>query len=135
MPSGHPPDPSGSTLETAGIRRYATMVSEIPPEDVKAKLEDDDVQIVDIRSESEYERGHIPGAINVPMAELATKIDEYDWGEDVVVACPIGQSSVQAARLIGSYEHVDSDAVASMEGGYREWEYDLETGTDDDAEN
>ncbi|WP_293028525.1 rhodanese-like domain-containing protein [Natronococcus sp.] len=109
------------------------MVSEISPEDVKEKLEDDDVQIVDIRSEPEYQRGHIPGAINVPMAKLATEIDEYDWGDDVVVACPIGQSSIQAARLIGSFEDVDSDAVASMEGGYREWEYDLETGSADDA--
>ncbi|AGB37133.1 rhodanese-like domain-containing protein [Natronococcus occultus] len=110
------------------------MVSEIPPEDVKEKLENEDVQIVDIRPESEYERGHIPGAINIPMSRLASEIDEYDWGDDVVVACPIGQSSVQAARLIGSFEDVDGDAVASMAGGYREWEYDLETSADGEAE-
>lgn len=110
------------------------MVEEVTPEEVKEKLEDDDVQVVDIRPESEYEQGHIPGAINVPMNELPARIDEYDWGEDVVVACPIGQSSIQAARLIGSYEDADSEAVASMEGGYREWEYDLETGPDTDDE-
>ncbi|WP_049893055.1 rhodanese-like domain-containing protein [Natronococcus jeotgali] len=109
------------------------MVSEISAEDVKEKLENEDVQIVDIRSESEYERGHIPGAINIPMTRLAAEIDEYDWGDDVVVACPIGQSSVQAARLIGSFEDVDSDAVASMAGGYRDWEYDLETETESES--
>jgi hypothetical protein len=47
----------------------------------------------------------------------------------VVVACPIGESSIQAARLIGSYEEVeDPDAVRSMAGGYRAWEYPLEEG-------
>jgi rhodanese-related sulfurtransferase len=62
------------------------------------------------------------------MAELPRRVDEVEWGDDVVVACPIGQSSIQAARLIGSYEGVDDDSsVRSMAGGYDEWEYDLET--------
>ncbi|SFC41964.1 Rhodanese-related sulfurtransferase [Halobiforma haloterrestris] len=111
------------------------MVDEVTPDEVKEKLEDDDVQVVDIRPESEFEQGHIPGAINIPMSELPSRIDEYDWGDDVVVACPIGQSSIQAARLIGSYEDAESDAVASMEGGYREWEYELETGTESESDS
>lgn len=109
------------------------MVQEIPPEDVEAKLDDEDAQIVDIRPPAEFERGHIPGAINIPMNELPRRIDEYDWGDDVVVACPIGQSSVQAAKLIGSYEGVDdAEGVKSMSGGYEEWEYELETGSESD---
>jgi len=107
------------------------MVEEIAPEDVKARIDADaDTQIVDIRSPAEFDRGHIPGAINVPLAELPRRVDEVEWSDDVVVACPIGQSSIQAARLIGSYEGVDDDAsVRSMAGGYRAWEYDLATDT------
>ena len=76
----------------------------------------------------DYEDGHIPGAINVPMTELPSRIDEIEWGDDVVVACPIGQSSIQAARLIGSYEDVeDAENVRSMSGGYQAWDYDLES--------
>jgi rhodanese-related sulfurtransferase len=108
------------------------MVDEIPPEAVEEKL--DEVQVVDIRSREQFERGHIPGAVNIPMGELPRQIDDHDWDEEVVVACPIGQSSVQAARLIESYEAVDDDArVASMAGGYKEWESDLETGTEDET--
>ena len=105
------------------------MVEELTPDEVKARIDDDaDTQVVDIRSPAEFERGHIPGAINIPMAELPRRVDEVEWGDDVVVACPIGQSSIQAARLIGSYEGVDDDSsVRSMAGGYDEWEYDLET--------
>jgi rhodanese-related sulfurtransferase len=105
------------------------MVAELTPDEVKARLDDDaDTQVVDIRSPAEFERGHIPGAINIPMAELPRRVDEVEWGDDVVVACPIGQSSIQAARLIGSYEGVDDDSsVRSMAGGYDEWDYGLET--------
>jgi rhodanese-related sulfurtransferase len=107
------------------------MVEEIPPEAVKERLDDEDAQIVDIRQPDEFAAGHIPGAINIPMTELPDHVDEVEWADDVTVVCPIGQSSVQAAKLIGSYEGADADAVKSMAGGYREWEYDLETGDDE----
>ena len=111
------------------------MVEEVTPEEVKEKIDaGEDVRIVDIRSDEEYEHGHIPGAVNIPMNRLPTEIDRYDWDGAVVVACPIGQSSVQAAKLIGSYEGVeDPDAVASMKGGYEAWEYELEEGDGTEA--
>jgi rhodanese-related sulfurtransferase len=106
------------------------MVEEISPEAVREKLEDgEDVQVVDIRGPREFEAGHVPGAVNVPMPQLPRTVEDVDWGDDVVVACPIGQSSIQAARLIQSYEGVDDDAaVRSMAGGYDAWEYDLASG-------
>jgi len=105
-----------------------TMVEEITPEELHERLESgDSPQIVDIRGPAEFAAGHVPGAINVPMGELPSRIDEIDWADEVVVTCPIGQSSVQAARLIGSYEGVDdADSVRSMTGGYDAWEYELE---------
>jgi len=108
------------------------MVEEITPEEVKRKIDGgEETQIIDIRPAEQFERGHIPGAKNIPMGDLPRRIEEVDWGDDVVVACPIGQSSVQAARLIGSYEGVeDSEEVKSMAGGYDAWEYELETGPD-----
>ena len=111
------------------------MVEEVSPEALHERLEaGDDVQVVDIRPEAEYDRGHVPGALNLPMDRFAVGIEDVEWGEDVVVACPIGKSSVQAARLLGSYEDVADEArVASLDGGYRAWEYDLETGSDANA--
>jgi thiosulfate/3-mercaptopyruvate sulfurtransferase len=112
-------------------------IEETTPEDVKRKLDaGNPPQVIDIRSPAEFDAGHIPGAENVPMHELPGRIDEIEWGEDVVVACPIGQSSIQAARLISSYEGVDDDrTVKSMAGGYDAWEYELESGTSDRAES
>jgi len=104
------------------------MIEEIAPAAVKEKLDDEDAQIVDIRQPDEFAEGHVPGAINIPMSELPARVGEVDWSDDVTVVCPIGQSSVQAAKLIGSYEGADADAVKSMKGGYDEWEYELESG-------
>lgn len=105
------------------------MVGEVTPEEVKAKLGDETAQIIDIRPPDAFERGHIPDAINVPMAELPRRIDEVEWADDITVVCPIGESSVQAARLIGSFEGAEADAVKSMTGGYAAWEYELEAGS------
>ena len=104
-------------------------VPEIEPEEVKRKIDDGEaIQIIDIRSPAEFGRGHIPGAENVPMHELPARVDDIEWADDVVVACPIGQSSIQAARLIESYEGIgESASVQSLAGGYRAWTYDLET--------
>lgn len=107
------------------------MVEELTPEEVKAKLENDEVQVVDIRDQQSFEEGHIPGAINLPMQALPRAVDKVEWDDEIVCVCPIGQSSIQAAKLIKSFEGIDDDAqVTSMKGGYRDWEYDLETGSD-----
>lgn len=105
------------------------MVEEISPEELHERIASGTPpQIVDIRPPAAFEQGHIPGAENVPMTELAARIDEVDWADEIVVTCPIGQSSVQAARLIGSFEGVDDADVYSLAGGYEAWEYDLEPG-------
>lgn len=105
------------------------MVEEITPKRLHERLAGgEDIQVVDIRPTPSYERGHIPGAVNLPLDRFAADIDTYEWGDDIVVACPIGESSVQAARLLAAYEDVPDDArIASLDGGYRAWEYELES--------
>lgn len=103
------------------------MVTEIDAAALRERLENGDaVQVVDIRPAEEYRAGHIPGAVNLPISQFAREIDQYDWGDDIVVACPIGESSRQAARLLAAYEGVDDDAtIANLTGGYRAWDGEL----------
>jgi rhodanese-related sulfurtransferase len=56
------------------------MVDELTPAEVKEKLDEDGVQVVDIRPAAEFEQGHIPGAINIPMSELPASVDDVEWG-------------------------------------------------------
>ncbi len=55
-------------------------------------------------------------------------------GERVVTVCPHGKASVQAARLIGSYEGTTDARVESMAGGLEAWEGNLEAGAEGDGE-
>jgi thiosulfate/3-mercaptopyruvate sulfurtransferase len=106
------------------------MVDEITAAELKRRLDDGDpVQVVDIRQPEAFEAGHIEGAENIPFHEFARQVERHDWGDDIVVACPIGESSLQAARLLEAYEGVSEDArVANLAGGYQGWEYELEAG-------
>ena len=98
------------------------MDDEIDPEEVHALLANGaDVRVVDIRDEASYARGHIPGSENLPFHELSRRIDELDGADRVVTVCPHGKASVQAARLIGSYEGCADARVESMAGGLDEW--------------
>ncbi|GAB3037100.1 rhodanese-like domain-containing protein [Natronobiforma cellulositropha] len=105
------------------------MDGEITPDDVAALLEENAaaVRVVDIRDANSFERGHIPGSENVPFHELGARIEEFDGAERVVTVCPHGKASVQAARLIGSYEGSADATVESMVGGLESWaeEFDL----------
>jgi rhodanese-related sulfurtransferase len=107
------------------------MVEEVTPEEVKGQFDHgDDIQVVDIRPERAFAEGHIPGAENIPFDRFAREVENQEWGDDVIVVCPMGESSLQAARLLESYEGVDEDAtIANMEGGYQEWDYELESET------
>lgn len=109
------------------------MVEPLDPEDLQERMRNGEgMQIVDIRPEPLFRGGHLQGAVNLPLNDLPTMIDEIEWNEDVVVVCPIGESSRQAARLIESYEGISNDQrVFNLTGGYREWDGDL-TVIDDD---
>jgi rhodanese-related sulfurtransferase len=107
------------------------MDGEISADDLAALLEEGaDVRVVDIRSPGAYARGHIPGSVNIPFEELPNRVSELDGAERIVTVCPHGQASVQAARLVGSYEGTAAAVVESLAPGIEGWaaEYDLESG-------
>ncbi|MGM0605239.1 MAG: rhodanese-like domain-containing protein [Halobacteriota archaeon] len=104
------------------------MDGEISTETVRALLEaDDGPRIVDIRSPAAFERGHIPGSVNIPFAELPQRVDSLSDADHIVTVCPHGQASVQAARLIKSYAGTADADVESMRGGLSAWSGELES--------
>ncbi|WP_338727046.1 rhodanese-like domain-containing protein [Haladaptatus sp. DJG-WS-42] len=102
---------------------------EIAPDEVKALLDEGaDVRIIDIRSPGAFARGHIPGSENIPFHSLVTKIPTLADAAHIVTVCPHGVSSIQAVRLISSYEGTADARVESLAGGLDAWEYGFETG-------
>jgi len=117
------------------------MDGEIAVEEVNELLEGEDemgetVRIVDIRDAMSFERGHIPGSENLPFHELTRRIEDLEGADHVVTVCPHGKASVQAARLISSYEGSADARVESMAGGLEEWaeSYELVTAAETETE-
>ena len=103
------------------------MDGEISPSEVRSLLETDDApRIVDIRSPAAFRRGHIPGSENIPFNRLPQRVDSLDDADHIVTVCPHGESSIQAARLIASYEGTDTARIESMHGGLTVWDGRIE---------
>jgi len=103
------------------------MDGEIDPVAVAELCDDSDPpHIVDIRTPAAFDSGHIPDSVNIPFEELPDRVAELTDADRIVTVCPHGQASVQAARLIGSYEGTADCQVESMAGGLTAWEGPLE---------
>ena len=70
--------------------------------------------MLDVRTAVEFERGHIPGAVNVPVDELRERISEIPAERHIVVNCAVGQRGHTATRLLRGWGY---DAV-NLDGGY-----------------
>ncbi|MEB2310128.1 MAG: FAD-dependent oxidoreductase [Candidatus Brocadiaceae bacterium] len=64
------------------------------------ELKDTQAQIVDVRSKAEYERGHIPGAKNIPLEGLRDRIGDLSKGKEIWLVCGVGQRAYYATRIL-----------------------------------
>lgn len=92
--------------------------------DYMARHEENEYLLVDVRQPDEYARGHIPGAILMPLGELPERLRELPVDRDVVVYCRSGKRSKGAAIFIGSRPYV-AGAVFNMTGGILAWDGQL----------
>jgi rhodanese-related sulfurtransferase len=79
----------------------------------------DDVQVVDIRNTGELESGGLPGAVHIPLAELAHRSSELDPARPVLVYCAGGWRSSVAASLLRAQGYAD---VSDVLGGFGAWD-------------
>jgi rhodanese-related sulfurtransferase len=74
--------------------------------------------VLDVREPHEYAAGHIPGAISIPQADLAMRLEEVPRQKHVLVACRSGLRSLASARFL---KGVGYDRVINMHGGTLGW--------------
>jgi glyoxylase-like metal-dependent hydrolase (beta-lactamase superfamily II)/rhodanese-related sulfurtransferase len=75
--------------------------------------------IVDIREPEEYAYSHVAGAISLPQAELATRLETIPRDRSVVLVCHSGMRSYRAAQFLLQVGYRD---VASLKGGSAAWQ-------------
>jgi len=74
--------------------------------------------LIDVRETGEYEEGHIPGAINIPLRTLAANVDKIPTDTQVYVYC---KSGFRAAQGLASLGMLGYDNVLSYKPGWNGW--------------
>ncbi|SDB82559.1 Rhodanese-related sulfurtransferase [Raineyella antarctica] len=73
--------------------------------------------LIDVREPHEYEQGHVPGAVLIPLGELTRRTDELPRRGPVYVICASGKRSLSGASIL---QAAGFDAV-SVDGGTSGW--------------
>jgi rhodanese-related sulfurtransferase len=70
--------------------------------DLRRRMRDGDVTVIDVRPAEEYHAGHIPGALSIPVAQLRRRLAEIPKGREVVAYCrgPYCVYSVEAVEVL-----------------------------------
>lgn len=91
----------------------------ISRQDLAARLRDGIVTVLDVRPEDEFSAGHLPGALNIPVSQLESRLSEIPPDRDVIAYCrgPYCVLSFDAVRTLRSRGY----AVRRLEDGYPEW--------------
>ena len=78
----------------------------------------DDAVVLDVREQDEYDAGHAPRAIHIPLAELPARVGELpEVDGDLPVVCRSGGRSSRAVQWLEG-QGLD---VANVEGGMKQW--------------
>ena len=74
--------------------------------------------IIDVRSHREWQAGHLPGAVHIPLGELLDRIAEVPRHAPVATVCEGGYRSSLAASLL---DRAGFDSILNVVGGMQAW--------------
>ncbi len=96
----------------------------ISAETAKEMMTDQEVVILDVRGALEYEQGHVPKAINLPLEQISPNISDIipDKEATYLVYCRSGVRSVAAAKQLDRLGYLNVYEF----GGIMSWPYDIE---------
>jgi rhodanese-related sulfurtransferase len=94
------------------------MINVITPEDLKNKMDQEDLLLVDVREKDEHDFEHIEGDMLIPLSELtANKLPHTD--KTIVFYCRSGMRSQSAyLKILADNEHL---VAYSLKGGIEGW--------------
>jgi glyoxylase-like metal-dependent hydrolase (beta-lactamase superfamily II)/rhodanese-related sulfurtransferase len=105
------PTPSGSAgqrVASINVEKYA----------LKVKEHDAGTCFLDVREPGEYRAGHMPGAINIPLSDLALHLETLSQFKRIYVSCQSGRRSTLAAKTL---EYLRLPDVVNVSGGLTAW--------------
>jgi len=95
------------------------VLEPVSREELVSRLKDGLVTVLDVRPGDEFAAGHLPGALNIQLAELEQRLGELPADREVIAYCrgPYCVLSFEAAALLRARGY----SVRRLEEGYPEW--------------
>ena len=116
---------TGQDTKAAQEDTVKAEYKKITAEEAKERMDKDDkVVILDVRTEEEYQEGHVPGAIVITNETISSgPLEELpDMDQAILVYCRSGNRSAQAAKKLAEAGYTQ---VYDF-GGIIDWPYDTE---------
>jgi NADPH-dependent 2,4-dienoyl-CoA reductase/sulfur reductase-like enzyme/rhodanese-related sulfurtransferase len=105
-------------FQAANVVRDGTRL--ITPDELHAALRTvSPPVVVDVRSSAEFDSGHIPGSINIPLPELRKRVSEVKTDRPVVTYCTVGQRGYLAEQVL---RQRGVAGVRNLTGGFTSWQ-------------
>ena len=98
---------------------------QITPQEAKEIMDTEERYVIlDVRSQSEYDEKHIPGAILIPDTEIEAKAEDILTEKDqlILVYCRSGRRSKNAAAMLAKMGYTNVNEF----GGINDWPYEVE---------
>ena len=94
-------------------------VPEISVEELKARIDrSEKFVLLDVRETYEWDIARIPGAILIPLGDLASRMSELDTADEIVIHCKVGLRSATAVRVL---QKSGFSKLLNVEGGIHAW--------------
>ncbi|NOU93185.1 rhodanese-like domain-containing protein [Paenibacillus sp. LMG 31456] len=74
--------------------------------------------VIDVREPFEYKQGFIPGAKNIPLSQLESRMNELQKDKEIFLYCRSGMRSKQAGKLLIKHGFIQ---LAHLQGGISAW--------------
>lgn len=111
----------GQTTE----KEQETAYMNITAEEAKALMDSEEGYVIlDVRTQAEYDEGHIPGAVVIPNTEIESRAEEElpDKDQLILVYCRSGRRSKNAAGILAELGYTNIREF----GGILDWPYAVE---------
>src|SRR5690606_22810074 len=108
LPGFFPTREMGKALDT---------LETLTPREAAEKL--DNLFVLDVRANSEWRDGHVPGAHHIPLGQVAERLDEIPRDQTIAVQCGSGLRSQIVASLLQKHGF---PRVRNLTGGFEAWE-------------
>ncbi|TDM48638.1 rhodanese-like domain-containing protein [Macrococcoides goetzii] len=95
-----------------------TNYQTINVETLKTSLENENINLIDVREVYEYEDNHIPEAVNIPLSVLVENTNYFTKDDHYHIICRSGNRSGQACQYLSGL----GIATTNVDGGMLDWE-------------